>query len=92
VRGTLRELGGRRVTERREDGIDYLLDVDIVEPRYTGVEGVWSDDTLSWIAYASHEGTVALGGHLAVALSTTWADLNRWRVPRTDLLALRQAR
>ncbi|SCF25564.1 hypothetical protein GA0074696_3826 [Micromonospora purpureochromogenes] len=79
VRRELREMGGRRVMELREDGTDYLVDVDIVAPRYAGVEGVWSDDTLSWIAYASHEGTVTFGGHLAVALHTTWADLDRWR-------------
>jgi hypothetical protein len=78
VCGTLHELGGRRVTELREDGLDYLLDVENA-PRHTGVEGVWSDNTLSWIAYASHEGTVALGGRLAVSLNTTWADLYRRR-------------
>ncbi|MDH6461852.1 hypothetical protein M2302_002027 [Micromonospora sp. A200] len=79
VRHALREMGGRRVIELREDGTDYLVDVDAVTPRYAGVEGVWSDDTLRWIAYASHEGTVTFGGHLAVALHTTWADLDQWR-------------
>ncbi|WP_103352025.1 hypothetical protein [Amycolatopsis sp. CA-128772] len=78
VRAALRERGGGRVTELREYGEDYLFDVDLFAPRYTGAEGVWSDDTLSWIAYASHEGTVAFGGHLATALAA-WPAIDRWR-------------
>jgi hypothetical protein len=34
---------------------------------------------LGWIAYASHEGTVAFGGLLASALSATWRNLEEWR-------------
>ena len=79
VRAALRTAGVGRVTELREYGEDYLIDVDLVAPRYTGAEGVWSDDTLTWIAYASHEGTVAFGGHLATTLTTTWPDLDQWR-------------
>jgi hypothetical protein len=66
----LREFGGGRVAELREYGADYLLDVELFAPRYTGAEGVWSDDTLAWIAFASHEGTVAFGGELAAALES----------------------
>ena len=79
VRTALRAAGGGRVTELREHGEDYLVDIDLVAPRYTGAEGVWSDDTLTWITYASHEGTVAFGGHLATALPACWPDLERWR-------------
>jgi hypothetical protein len=79
VRAALRELGGGRVTELREYGADYLIDVEAVEPRYTGAEGVWSDDTLSWIAFASHSGTVAFGGRIAAALKATWVTLDQWR-------------
>ncbi|MFJ6673307.1 hypothetical protein ACIQMJ_19530 [Actinosynnema sp. NPDC091369] len=79
VRTALRAARGGRVTELSEHGEDYLIDLDLVAPRYTGAEGVWSDDTLTWIAYASHEGTVAFGGHLATALPATWPDLERWR-------------
>lgn len=79
VRTALRAAGGGRVTELREYGEDYLIDVDLVEPRYTGAEGVWSDDTLTWVAYASHEGTVAFGGRLAAALPALWPGLARWR-------------
>ncbi|WP_328609332.1 hypothetical protein OG943_09450 [Amycolatopsis sp. NBC_00345] len=79
VRAALRTAGAGRVTELREYGEDYLIDVDLVAPRYTGAEGVWSDDTLTWIAYASFEGTVAFGGHLATILTTTWPGLDHWR-------------
>jgi hypothetical protein len=43
VRRALRDIGGRRVVELREHGADHLLDIDLVAPRYTGAEGVWSD-------------------------------------------------
>jgi hypothetical protein len=79
VRSALRDAGGARVTELREYGVDYLLDVELFAPRYTGAEGVWSDDTITWIAYASHEGTVAFGGQLAAAITATWVELDQWR-------------
>jgi hypothetical protein len=79
VRAGLRELGGGRVTELREYGEDYLVDVEMFAPRYTGAEGVWSDDTLGWIAFASHEGTVAFGGQLSTVLEARWTGLDQWR-------------
>jgi hypothetical protein len=64
VRQALTAKGGRRVAQLREYGVDHLLDVQLVAPRYTGAEGVWSEHTLDWIAFASHEGPVAFGGTL----------------------------
>jgi hypothetical protein len=81
VRRVLRDLGRARVVELREYGADYLLDVGILAPRYTGAEGLWSDLHHDWIAYASHEGTVAFGGILAAALLTTWPEVGDWRWP-----------
>ncbi|WP_431882928.1 hypothetical protein [Micromonospora gifhornensis] len=81
VRRVLRELGRPRVVELREYGADYLLDVEIVAPRYTGPECYWTDEQHDWIAYASHEGTVAFGGVLAAALVATWPEVDRWRWP-----------
>lgn len=78
VRQVLHELGRRRVVELREYGADYLLDIDLHAPRYTGAEGMWTDETLDWLAYASHEGTVAFGGTLALALPKIWS-LDEWR-------------
>lgn len=79
VRQALLELGSRRVVELREYGADYLVDVDLLAPRYTLAEGVWSDEGMRWIAYACHEGAVAFGGWLADALLRTWPQLERWR-------------
>lgn len=79
VRRVLREMGRQRVVELREYGADHLLDVEMFCPQYTGAEGLWADACRDWIAYASHEGTVAFGGTLAEALTTTWPDLDRWR-------------
>ncbi|MEV0351087.1 hypothetical protein AB0H88_35340 [Nonomuraea sp. NPDC050680] len=79
VRAALRDMSGGRVTELREYGADYLVDVEMFAPQYTGAEGVWSDDTLTWIVFASHEGTVAFGGQLANALEAKWTELDRWR-------------
>ncbi|MCL7458315.1 hypothetical protein AB0J85_24175 [Micromonospora echinofusca] len=78
VRQVLQDAGGQRAAELREYGADYLVDLDLFVPRYTGAEGVWSDNSLAWIAYASHEGTVAFGGLLATALTTRWPDVRRW--------------
>ncbi|MGW5052604.1 hypothetical protein [Actinokineospora sp. NPDC004072] len=80
VREALRGMGRLRVVELREYGADRLLDVEGVEPRYTLAEGVWTDETLDWIAYASHEGTIAFGGTLAAVLPSAWPDIegSRW--------------
>jgi hypothetical protein len=78
VRQVLQDAGSRRVTELREYGPNYLLDLELFAPKYTGAEGVWSDNSLAWVAYASYEGTVAFGGLLATALTTRWPDLSRW--------------
>ncbi|MFG1837062.1 hypothetical protein ACGFH8_01350 [Micromonospora sp. NPDC049175] len=79
VRRVLRELGRRRVVEVSEYGADYLLDVGIFAPRYAGAESLWSDERHDWIAYASHEGTVAFGGALSAGLATNWPDVHGWR-------------
>lgn len=81
VRRVLRELGRRRVVELSEYGPDYLLDIGIFAPRYTGAEAIWSDERHDWIAYASHEGTVAFGGALSTGLATNWPDVHSWRWP-----------
>lgn len=81
VRRVLRELGRPRVVELREYGADYLLDVEIMAPRYTGPEGFWIDERHDWIAYASHEGAVAFGGALSAGLVATWPEVDSWRWP-----------
>jgi hypothetical protein len=81
VHQALRTIGARRVVELREDGLDYLLDLDLFAPMYNGAEGVWCDDSLDWVAFASHEGTVAFGGVIASVLPTVWKNLDDWRWP-----------
>jgi hypothetical protein len=79
-RHALDRLGVRRVIELREYGPEYAVEVNLTAPRYTGAEGVWSDESSSWIAYASHEGTVAFGGTLVPVLEQVWPGVNsrRW--------------
>ncbi|BCJ75197.1 hypothetical protein CS0771_47410 [Catellatospora sp. IY07-71] len=89
VRRVLRELARPRVVELREYGADYLLDVEIFAPRYTGSEGLWTDEHHDWIAYASHEGTVAFGGVLAARLAATWPEADSWRWPGLQALGHR---
>ncbi|MEU7876542.1 hypothetical protein [Dactylosporangium sp. NPDC049140] len=83
VRRVLREMGRARVAELREGyGPDYLMDVELLVPRYSyGLEGFWLDEHHDWIAYASHEETVAFGGVLAVRLAATWPEVDSWRWP-----------
>lgn len=79
VHEALAATGLRRVVEIREHGDpSCLLDLDEFAPSYTGAEGIWTDDTLDWIAYASHESSVAFGGTLAERLRTSWAGLADW--------------
>ncbi|WP_439655879.1 hypothetical protein ACSHWB_25945 [Lentzea sp. HUAS TT2] len=86
VREALQDMGLRRVVEIREHGDPgCLLDLDEFAPVYTGAEGIWTDDTLDWIAYASHESSVAFGGTLAERLRTSWPDVADWTwVPLWD--------
>lgn len=79
IRDALRKLGVERVVELREYGADYLLDLDLFVPTYNFAEGVWTDDSLDWIAFASHEGTLAFGGLMAGTLPTLWKNLDDWR-------------
>jgi hypothetical protein len=81
VRDALRGIGGTRVVELREYGADYLLNIGMFAPTYNGAEGLWSDDSLAWIAFASHEDTVTFGGVLGAALQATWPNLDEWRWP-----------
>ncbi|MEV6965557.1 hypothetical protein AB0M47_10600 [Hamadaea sp. NPDC051192] len=77
IRQALRELGTQRVIELREGGQDLAIELSLMAPcYYGGEEAVWVDESLAWIAYASHEDTVAFGGTLA----------DRLRLPSNELL------
>ncbi len=49
---------------------------------YDGTEGVWTDETLDWVAYASHKGHGCVRRHVAERLGDSWTDLaDRVQVP-----------
>ena len=62
----------RRIWELREHGPEYEQDVSLFEPLYDGAEGYWSSGALDWIAYASHESSVTVGGWLLEEVKTLW--------------------
>jgi hypothetical protein len=80
VRTSAHHLGADRVFELREWGVDYLVDVDLWVPAYSGAEGYFMKQDSDWLIYASHEGTTAVAGRMAEMLSRTWPafDAARW--------------
>ncbi|GAA5155843.1 hypothetical protein GCM10023214_12130 [Amycolatopsis dongchuanensis] len=79
TRRVLRDMGVRRVMELREYGADYEIDVELVALRFAGTESIWTGETPDWIAFASHEQTIALGGEIATLLPQVWPESLRWR-------------
>lgn len=72
--------GVARVWELREWGIEYELDLEAVEPYYTGAEGYWTTDEMDWLIYASHESSLTLAGTwLIAAVQDVWPDWERHR-------------
>jgi hypothetical protein len=61
-----------RIYELREFGPQYECDTELFEPVYTGAEDYWSAAAFDWIAYASHENSITLGGWLADAVKQRW--------------------
>ncbi|WP_394621534.1 hypothetical protein JNUCC0626_21295 [Lentzea sp. JNUCC 0626] len=80
AQAALRDMGVRRVVEIREFAVTgYVLDLELFVPTNAGgPEGIWADDTMEWIAYASHEASVAFGGTLAERLRASWPDVADW--------------
>jgi hypothetical protein len=72
IRSALTVRGIERVLELREYGPEYEEDLKLFEPCYNGAEGYWSSEDLDWIIYASHEGTVAIGGWLLGDVKAMW--------------------
>jgi hypothetical protein len=82
TRQSLTEMAVARVVEVREfreHSPDRIVAVEWLSPTYNGAEGLWTDESLSWIAYASHEGTVAFGGSIVPHLEAAWGGIDRWR-------------
>jgi len=67
-----------RVWELREYGPEYEIDLDEMEPEYTGAEGYWTSGDMDWLVYVSHESSVTLaGGWLIDAVKTVWPEWER---------------
>jgi hypothetical protein len=77
LRDALAELGVSRLWELREldTDADKEIELEQLEPRYTGSEGYWTDDAFEWLVYASHEDSVTVAGErLLPALQRRWPD------------------
>ena len=73
--GVLRAHGVNRVYEIREFGDEnYLQDVELMNPSYTGAEVFISSEKWDWLFYASHESSVTTGGWLTKAIQDEWPD------------------
>jgi hypothetical protein len=78
LRSALAGLSVSRLWELREpEASDHELDLELLEPVYTGAEGFWTDDSFDWLIYASHEQSVTIvGERLLPALQQEWSA---WR-------------
>jgi len=67
------------VWELRELETDTNKEIDLalLVPIYTGAEGYWTDASLGWLVYASHESSVTVAGEtLLPELQRRWSG---WR-------------
>lgn len=81
----LRDRGAETLFEMREDGINYELELSILEPYYN-LEGYWCDGTFDWIIYASHESSITIGGWLLPEIKKIWSNWKEriWTTPFFD--------
>ena len=74
----LQARGVTRVWEIGEGNRRYEVDVSHIEPYYyySGQECFWGDDSFNWIIYASHEGSITIGGWLLAEVKAAWSNWN----------------
>ena len=75
------EKSERRIFEISEDRIDYEIEIDSFDPDC--YETIFTDESLEWVIYGSHESTIAFGGvWLIEFIKQVFADrqdkLNKW--------------
>ncbi|MCG7408345.1 hypothetical protein MH117_13010 [Paenibacillus sp. ACRRX] len=75
--------GVEQVIEFLETGETFNIQVSNLYPYYcyngdlSGGEGFWTSQSMDWIIYASHEGTITFGGEWLVnKIKSLWTD---WR-------------
>lgn len=78
LRTILRSRGIERVFEIREAPPHCEIDVADFEPAYNMLEGYWTSPACDWIAYASHESSVTLGGWVLEELKRAWPEWALW--------------
>lgn len=79
LRNMLASRGVQRLWVVREGGTGYELDASQIEPYYYysgGEECFWCDNNFDWIIYASHEGSVTIGGWLLDDVKAAWPNWN----------------
>lgn len=70
--------GLSRIWELREYGPEYELDLSAFEPYYSGAEGYWCSEQMDWIIYASHEGSITVGGEwLLTVVKNAWPEWSK---------------
>jgi hypothetical protein len=65
-----------QIFEMREDRTVWIYEIDNLDPSYyDGIERFCFDENMNWIIYASHEGSITLGGReLISSLKEKWQD------------------
>jgi hypothetical protein len=66
--------GVERCWELREGGPDYVQEIEMFVPNENERETFWSSESLDWIAYASLQNSVTLGGWMAEELGAIWPN------------------
>lgn len=81
LRKLLKELGTEKVWEFREGNINYEIELDNLEPYYSGEEGFWFDNTFEWVIYASHESSITFAGSILPKIKNNWEnwEQNLWK-------------
>jgi hypothetical protein len=77
----LRRSGVRHVYELREgiSSADCEIDLELLRPWYNFDEGFWFDESADWLIYASHEGSVTIGGgRLLPELRAVWRNWSEY--------------
>ena len=72
LRSMLLDHGIQRLWELREFGPCFEIEVEHMDPTYTGAEGYWSSGSFDWMIYASHEDSLTFGGWVLTSIKDEW--------------------
>lgn len=81
VQSILTARGISRLWELRESGACYEMDLDLLDPKYTGEEGFWCAPNAEpgWLIYASHEESITVGGDWLIReVTRIWPEWPRY--------------